>query len=119
MPEAVLRSELIDFFNETQRAHHRAYFEVDGFDLEWPIWYADYMHARLNGLIHALCTRSELVYLLVIVEKERLRQPPPGGTTWAEYYSDFFVERYGAMQGHMPAEPVIAGARPSEEDSKP
>ncbi len=114
MPDSVLRSELIDFFLETQRAHHRAYFDTDGFDLEWPSWYADYMHARLNGLIHAVCTRSELVYLLVMVEKERLRLAP-GGTPWAEYYSDFFVERYGGMRGHMPAEPASA----SEDNSKP
>jgi hypothetical protein len=115
MADTTLRSELIDFFNETQRAHHRAYFDVDGFDLEWPIWYADYMQARLNGLIHAVCTRSELVYLLVMVEKERLRQPP-GGIHWADFYADFFVERYGAMSGHMPAEPA-AGL--NEDNTKP
>jgi len=117
MPENSLRSDLIEFFNETQRVHHRAYFDVDGFDLDWPIWYADYMHARLNNLIHALCTRSELVYLLVMVEKERARLSP-AGLPWAEYYADFFVERYGAMSGHMPAEPATADANPSEDISK-
>ena len=117
MPNATLRSELSEFFMETQRAHHRAYFDVDGFDLEWPIWYAEYMQARLNGLIHTICTRSELVYLLVMVEKERLGQPPD--TPWADYYADFFVERYGPMRGHMPAEPTIADANPSEDISKP
>jgi hypothetical protein len=114
MPNATLRSELSEFFMETQRAHHRAFFDVDGFDLEWPMWYAEYMQARLNGLIHTICTRSELVYLLVMVEKERLREQA-GGTPWAEYYADFFVERYGGMSGHMPAEP----ASPSEENSQP
>ena len=103
MTDDALRAELIAFFRETRRAHHRAFLATNGADAEWPIWYADTMQARLNGLLQAICTRSELVYLLVMVEKERLRAAP---AHWAEYYADFFVERYGDMRGQMPGAPA-------------
>ena len=117
MPDATLRAQLIDFFNETQRAHHRAYRATDGADAEWPLWYAEFMQPRLNGMIQAVCTRSELVYLLVMVEKERAEQPPE--TPWADYYADFFMGRYSPMQGQMPAEPAGMDGSESEDHSKP
>jgi hypothetical protein len=96
----VLRADLIALFKETGPAHHRAYIEVDGYDPEWPIWYANYMQERLNGLIRTVCTRSELIYLLITVEKARAAAEPAQG--WAEYYADFFVQRYGRERDPMP-----------------
>ena len=102
-----LRAQLIELFTETHAAHALAYRATEGADDEWPLWYAENMHTRLNGLIGAVCTRSELVYLLVMVEKERAVQSP--GAPWAAYYADFFLQRYGAMHGHMPAAPAMPG----------
>lgn len=103
MANANLRSQLVDLLNETGPAHHRAYFAVNGADPDWPLWYAEYMQARLNALLGAALTRSELTYLLVLVEKERQAGAP--GSVWMDYYADFFIERYGAMAGHMPEAP--------------
>ena len=104
MTDATLRAQLVELFNETQPAHHRAYRATDGADDEWPLWYANYMHTRLNGLIGGVCTLSEMVYLIVLVEKERAAHAPQA--PWAEYYADFFLQRYGAVQGQMPASPA-------------
>jgi hypothetical protein len=96
MSTSDLRSQLIDYFNASQRAHHHAYLATDGYDLEWPMWYAEHMQARLNDLLGGDCTRSELVYLLVAVEKERAGQP--AGLPWADFYADFFLQRYPRRQ---------------------
>jgi hypothetical protein len=98
-----LRPALIDLLLETGSAHHHAYSATDGADPDWPIWYADHAQSRLNELLGSALTRSELVYLFVMVEKERAAQSP--ARPWADYYADFFLERYGAMHGHMPTAP--------------
>lgn len=92
MAEGGLPEQLISLFRETGRDHHEAYVEVGGHDPDWPIWYAEYLHARLAKLLHARFTKSELVYLLVTVDKEHALQAP--GAEWTSYYARFFLERY-------------------------
>ena len=103
MANADIRSQLIDLLHETGSAHHRAYLAANGEDADWPLWYAEYLRQRLNGLLGTALTRSELTYLLVLVEKERTAAAATAG--WPEYYADFFMERYGAMAGQMPEAP--------------
>src|SRR6266700_1665341 len=98
-----IRSTLIALLRETGSAHHHAYLASDGADPDWPIWYTGYVQSRLNQLLGSALTRSELIYLLVMVEKERAAQTP--AAPWPDYYADFFLQRYGAMRGHMPAAP--------------
>jgi hypothetical protein len=98
-----IRPTLIDLFRETGSAHHHAYLAADGADPDWPIWYAGYIQSGLNQLLGSDLTRSELVYLIVMVEKERAAHSP--AAAWPDYYADFFLQRYGAMRGHMPAAP--------------
>ena len=103
MANADIRSQLIALLHETGSAHHRAYFATNGDDPDWPLWYAETMQKDLNGLLGTSLTRSELTYLLVLVEKERAAAAT--GAAWPEYYADFFMQRYGAMAGHMPEAP--------------
>ena len=105
MPATDQRRRIIDLFAEAGPAHHRAYFAVDGADPDWPLWYAEYLQARLNDVLGTALTRSELTYLLVLVEKERQAAAP--ASVWTDYYADFFIERYGAMAGHMPEAPRV------------
>src|SRR5437870_12414186 len=102
MANANIRSQLIDVLHETGSAHHRAYLTTNGDDADWPLWYADHIQKRLNGLLGTALTRSELTYLLVLVEKERTAAAAVAATAWTDYYADFFMDRYGAMAGHMP-----------------
>ena len=87
-----LLQQLTDLFKEAGSAHHQAHIETDGFHPDWPIWYAEFLHERLTGLLRAKFTRSELVYLLVLVDKQLSMQAP--GAYWPAYYASFFLERY-------------------------
>ncbi len=81
-----------ELFQETGKAHHQAFIEVDGVDPEWPAWYAEHMHEKLCNLLNAKFTKSELIYLLILVDREQ-RLESPGGD-WMKYYGRFFTERY-------------------------
>jgi hypothetical protein len=87
-----LFEQLRTMFQETVNQHHQAYQESGGEDPEWPLWYADYLLADLGKLLNATFTKSELIYLLILVEKQRSLQAP--GSDWATYYARFFSERY-------------------------
>jgi hypothetical protein len=88
-----LLGELETLFREAGKAHHEAFMDTGGEDLEWPAWYAEKLIGSLSGLLKAKFTTSELVYLLVWAEKERALKAPGAG--WARYYARFFIERYG------------------------
>jgi hypothetical protein len=87
-----LAQQLEELFREAGEAHHRAYIETDGADPEWPLWYADYLRERLGALLGATFTRSQLVYLLILVASEQPLNAP--GANWARYYARFFITRY-------------------------
>jgi hypothetical protein len=92
MMEKDLAGQLEGLFHEVGEAHHQAYIETDGSDPEWPLWYADYLQERLGGLLEASFTKSELVYMLVLVANEQPLRAP--GANWARYYAGFFITRY-------------------------
>jgi hypothetical protein len=81
---------LAALFLETWKAHHQAYMATEGFDPEWPIWYAEYLKPRLAEWFGEPLTASEIVHLLVAVEKERLGS----GTKedWTQVYARFFLK---------------------------
>ncbi len=84
---------LEELFRETGQAHHQAFLSTDGADPELPIWYAAYLMDRIGELQKVEFTKSELVYLLVLVSKEQAVKDP--GADWTEYYARFFAERCG------------------------
>ena len=92
MSESDLLTQLEDLFHEVSRAHHQAYIETDGADPEWPLWYAEHLKERLGGLLDASFTKSELVYMLILVANEQPLRAP--GANWARYYSKYFLGLY-------------------------
>ncbi len=87
------QQKLIDLFTEVATAHHQAFAETNGYDPEWPIWYADYLIDKLPPLLDAATfTRSELIYLLVQCDRQQMTESP--GIKWPKYYAMFFMERY-------------------------
>jgi hypothetical protein len=84
--------ELTDLFDETGKAHHQAYSETDGFDPDWPFWYADYLIDKLPPLLEANMSRSDLVYLMVHLSKLQPAEAP--GAWWPRYYARYLVKRY-------------------------
>ncbi len=87
------QQQLEALFNEVITAHHQAFVEVDGADADWPIWYAEFLRDRLAELLGARFTKSELVYLLIGLDREVQRVAP--GANWQAYYARALLERYG------------------------
>lgn len=85
--------DLADLFEETGHAHHAAFIDTDGADPEWPLWYANYLYDKLPAKLGATISKSELVYLLVTVDRQLNTEAP--GANWTEYYARFFIARYG------------------------
>ena len=92
MTDTNLSQQLQELFREAGEAHHQAYIETDGVDPEWPLWYANLLQERLSTLLYASFTKSELVYLLILVANEQPLRAP--GANWANYYAKFFIQRY-------------------------
>jgi hypothetical protein len=76
-----------DLLHEAAETHHRVYRITDGEDADWASWYADWL-LRLSELPDRLArtpVRSELVYLLVLLDKEFVEQQP--AEAWEQYYA--------------------------------
>lgn len=78
---------------ETGQAHHSAFFEVDGEDPEWPIWYADFTYEQMTEFLQNNFTKSEFIYALVHLSKVQPQEAP--NTPWSDYYASFLVDNYG------------------------
>jgi hypothetical protein len=93
MVDSTRHKELEALLIETGKAHHRAFIEVDGADVDWPLWYAEYLRDRLAELLDARFSKSELVYLIISLDREVQRVAP--GANWQSYYARAMLERYG------------------------
>jgi hypothetical protein len=80
--------------HEAGETHHRVYRIVDGADPDWASWYADWLISlsELPDLLGARPVRSELVYLLVSLDREFTAQSPPG--RWEDYYAGRIAEHF-------------------------
>jgi hypothetical protein len=85
-----------DLLHEAAETHHRVYRITDGADLDWASWYADWLigHSELAALLGTEPVRSELVYVLVLLDKEynqrQIAEP------WEQYYADRIAEHFTA-----------------------
>ena len=73
--------------HEAGETHHRVYRIVDGADDDWASWYAQWLIdlSELPDLLGARPVRSELVYLLVSLDKQYTVEAP--GEPWETYYA--------------------------------
>jgi hypothetical protein len=85
-----------ELLHEAAETHHQVFRITDGTDDDWASWYADWL-TRLSefpSLVDADPVRSEVVYLLVKLDKEftaaGVSEP------WEEYYSTRLVAHFGA-----------------------
>jgi len=83
---------IADLLHEAAETHHRVYRIVDGEDPDWASWYADWLIelSELPELLGASPVRSELVYLLVLLDKERTDRPL--SEPWDQYYARRLTE---------------------------
>jgi len=80
-------------FEQTSKAHHEAFIEADGQDPEWPLWYAEYLHERLQPFLAAPMTRSRLVFCLIGADEEYRAEESE--VPWPRYYAERFLECFG------------------------
>ncbi len=92
MRDETTQAQLVRLFEQAGEAHHTAYAATDGAHADWPIWYAEYLHADLTKLLNAQFSQSELVYLLVGLDKEVQQRAP--GANWHTYYAKALIDRY-------------------------
>src|SRR5436305_4376936 len=79
--------------HQTAEDHHVAFKETDGVDPDWSIWYAGHLlEAGLAEMLGATLLKSDLIYLLVLVDKQQQLEAP--GAAWERYYADFLSGRY-------------------------
>ncbi len=82
--------------HEAAETHHRVYRIVDGADPDWASWYADWLVglSELPQLLGQRPVRSELVYMLVSLDKEFTAGGPAG--PWEDYYAEGLARHFAA-----------------------
>jgi hypothetical protein len=82
---------------EAGETHHLVYRIVDGDDPDWASWYADWLLnlSELPQILGTTPVRSELVWLLVTLDKEYTKASP--GTPWPQWYSERVAEHFAAQ----------------------
>jgi hypothetical protein len=80
---------------EAAEIHHRVYRITDGIDADWASWYADWLLrlSELSTVLGSTPVRSELVYMLVELDKEHTAARAV--EQWPEFYATRLVERFG------------------------
>ena len=94
---------LAALLHEAAETHHRVYRITDGEDPDWASWYADWLIrlVRTSRPAGAHPVRSELVYLLVLLDKEVSEQQPDEG--WENYYARRIAEHFRADGSSPPS----------------
>src|ERR1700745_2842560 len=73
--------------HEAGETHHRVFRIVDGTDDDWASWYAQWLIdlSELPDLLGTRPVRSELIYVLVGLDKQYTAEKP--GEPWELYYA--------------------------------
>jgi len=86
--------QISGLLHEAGETHHRVYRIVDGDDQDWASWYADWLInlSELPDLLGVKPVRSELVYLLVSLDKQYTAEGPaePGENYYASRVAEHF-----------------------------
>jgi hypothetical protein len=80
--------------HEAAETHHQVFRITNGNDPDWASWYAEWLIdlSELPDLIGVMPVRSELIYLLVRLDNEYLREP--AAMSWEEYYSRQLIDHF-------------------------
>ena len=81
-----------ELLHEAGETHHQVFRISDGADDDWASWYADWL-IRLSELPDLLGTapvRSELVYMLVKLDKDYSDEGPEA--KWEDYYAERLID---------------------------
>jgi hypothetical protein len=87
-------AQISDLLHEAGETHHRVFRIVDGADDDWASWYAQWLIdlSELPGLLGVKPVRSELIYLLVGLDRQYAAENP--GEPWEGYYARHILSHY-------------------------
>jgi hypothetical protein len=79
--------QISGLLHEAGETHHQVFRIVDGADDDWASWYAQWLIdlSELPDLLGVRPVRSELIYLLVSLDKQFTAEAP--GEPWESYYA--------------------------------
>jgi hypothetical protein len=79
--------QISSLLHEVGDTHHRVFRIVDGADNDWASWYAWWLInlSELPTLLGVTPVRSELIYLLVSLDKQYSVEQP--AEPWESYYA--------------------------------
>jgi hypothetical protein len=82
--------------HEAGETHHLVYRIVDGEDPDWASWYAGWLieHSELPQILGKRPVRSELVWLLVQLDKDFTQDAPDA--PWPQWYAQRVLTHLGA-----------------------
>jgi hypothetical protein len=88
-------TQVRDLLLEAAETHHRVFRIVDGADEDWASWYADWLTnlSELPALLATKPIRSELVFLLVTLDKEYTAEKPD--IAWEDHYAQRIMDHFG------------------------
>jgi len=88
------QAQIAELLHEAGETHHQVYRITDGVDADWASWYADWLiHlSELPKLLGTAPVRSELVYMLVTLDKDFTRNAPGG--RWEDYYAGALIAHF-------------------------
>jgi hypothetical protein len=96
--DAVLE-QISGLLHEAGETHHRVFRIVDGADDDWASWYAQWLIdlSELPDLLGARPVRSELIYLLVSLDKQFTAEAP--GEAWEIYHARQILHHFQPSAG--------------------
>jgi hypothetical protein len=87
---------IAELLHEAGETHHLVYRITDGDDPDWASWYADWLLklSELPALLGRAPVRSELVWLLVSLDKQYTQAAP--ALPWPQFYAQRLLEAFAA-----------------------
>ncbi len=91
--------QIAALLHEAGETHHLVYRIVDGDDPDWASWYGDWLLelSELPRLLGAKPVRSELVWLLVQLDKDYTHAGPD--EPWPAWYARRIAEHFASAGG--------------------
>jgi hypothetical protein len=85
--------------HEAGETHHQVFRIVEGADDDWASWYAQWLIdlSELPDLLGARPVRSELIYLLVSLDKQFTAEAPT--EPWETYYARQILRHFQPSAG--------------------
>jgi hypothetical protein len=88
-------ARIAGLLHEAGETHHVVYRIVNGDDPDWASWYANWLISlsELPEILGAAPVRSELVWLLVSLDKEYTETSPD--SPWPQWYAQRILAHFG------------------------